>query len=45
MTLSDVEIFFMYATQYNLNYYYTIHILQEIVKKGNAIIDTQQCVK
>ncbi|CAH2259104.1 jg9965 [Pararge aegeria aegeria] len=45
VSLTDVGVFFSFATENNLNYYYTIHILQEIVKKASAKIDTNQCLK
>ncbi|XP_069365333.1 F-box only protein 21 isoform X3 [Maniola hyperantus] len=45
VSLTDVAIFFTIATENNLNYYYTIYILQDIVKKGNTIIDSKQCLK
>ncbi|XP_052737527.1 uncharacterized protein LOC112054851 [Bicyclus anynana] len=45
VSLTDVGAFFMIATENNLNYYYTIYILQNIVNKGYEIIDNNQCMK
>ncbi|XP_047528305.1 F-box only protein 21-like [Vanessa atalanta] len=45
VSIEDVRSFFAFATETNLSFYYTVHILQGIVKKGTKILDALTIVK
>ncbi|XP_045445530.1 F-box only protein 21-like [Melitaea cinxia] len=45
VSLEDVKIFFSFATETNLSFFYTIYILQNIVKTGNYYLDNFTILK
>lgn len=45
VSLEDVKMFFSFATETNLSFFYTIYILQNIVKTGNDYLDNFTILK
>ncbi|CAK1552040.1 unnamed protein product [Leptosia nina] len=45
LSLEDCKEFFTLATEHELSYYYTIHILQQILQQANKNLDNHVCEK